>query len=449
MSTMQLSPRTQGFTLAESVKVPASRMLLWELPFWLFLCYAALMPAKMSVQKEWFGIPVNYGDLAVLLGGLFYGVSGALGLLLGRAKSIPFRALAPTILIIVYAATTLCFSSLEDEDVRGMAFTLALTLAAPCMATGLMTYYTPSQVKVFLDRFLLFLALVSVVYAAESIFDLGLRSEEGRNLGVDFGIQRVRGPLYGPSTGYFLLLPAIGWGLYGFFTANSRRFRAAFCIVSLLVALLGLGSRAALILLAAYLITLALLMKSLKKKVLTVLLILALSSGAATLIYGQADTQRLKSFEDSFRQTTHETVLNLITSESLLNVLAGQGYGTLWSWYRRDTLRGEWVAIGDNTILTPFGPSLYHSHSTLLLSVAELGLPGLCWLGSLLVLLFLLPLQRGGDTAWRAFAWALAISSLSLCFDLFFFKSARVNAVWWVFFIGAIRLLPGRQRRTL
>lgn len=439
---MTISPRANALTFAERVHLPSSRLLLWEAPFWLLLAYASLVPAKVTIQREWFGVPINYGDLCIFCGGVFYGIAALFGLLLQRKSTIPFRAVWPTVLVVLYGLATLFAARLEPEDSRAMAFTLLLMLAAPMQAIGLTSFYNSAQVREFLNRFVVFLSVLSFIYAAESIFDLGLRSEEGRNLGVDFGIQRVRGPLYGPSTGYFLLLPALGWGLYDFFSSKGRRVRSILCISTILVALIGLGSRAALILLAAYLIALALLMKSLKKKVITVLLIVILGAGAATLIYGQADTQRLQTFEDNFRKQTHETIWTMVQEENLLTLLGGQGYGNLWAWYRRDTLRGERVAVGDNVILTSFGTSLYHSHSTILEAAAELGLPGLLWCCSIVWMLVRLPFARGGDTPWRAFTWALAISLLSFGFDLFLFKSARVNAIWWMFVVGAMRLEP-------
>lgn len=423
-------------------RIASSGTFLWELPFWFALLYGSIVPATMVTRREWFGIPMKYSDMFTLLSASIYGAAAVLQFVVLRRVQFSRGVLISTLALFGYGLLRVFTGPLDGEDQIAMAFTLLLAAAAPIQAAGLLSIYDREKTISFLNRVVWFLALLCLLYTAESVFNLGLRSEEGRNLGADFGIQRVRGPLFGPSTGYFLLLPAIGWGLQSFFNATKKRFFPVFAAATLLSALLGLGSRAALILLAGYILALALMMKELKRKVITAALLAILSIGAAGLIYGRADTHRLQNFEDSFRRDTHETAWNIISSDGVLPLLVGQGYGSVWSWYRRDVLRGEWVAIGDNMILTGYGKSLYHSHSTLLELSVEFGLPGVAWLLYLFVKLLRLPFARGADTAWRAFTWAIVISLISLGFDLFIFKEPRVNAVWWLFTIAAFQLRP-------
>ncbi len=424
---------------AHSVRIPASRAFLWELPFWLSLLYGSLVPATMVVRREWFGVPMRYSDLFTLLSAGYYGFAFLIQVLMHRRTNTPRLPLFATLGLLAFGAVTLIAGPLESEDKLAMAFTLLLAASGPLQAAGLLSLYTHEETRNFLNRLVLFLGALCLIYTAESIFNIGLRSEEGRSLGSDFGIQRVRGPLFGPSTGYLLLLPAIGWSLRSFFEKRGRKFWAFMITSTLLGTLLGLGSRAALILLACYIVALALMMKQLKKKILTAALLAILSAGAAFVIYGQADTQRLQSFEDNHRKTTHETAWNIVATEGPISFLTGRGYGSVWSWYRRDALRGDWIAVGDNTILTGYGASLYHCHSTLLEVFVEFGLPGVVWLCGLFWAILRLP-SKSNETSWRAFTWALAISMISFGFDLFLFKEVRVNCIWWLFVFAAFAL---------
>jgi O-antigen ligase len=424
---------------ARAWRIPASRLILWELPFWFALFYGSLIPATKVIQREWFGIPMWYSDLFTFLSALFYGVHFAIQFITRRPSRVPALPIVALTTLCSWGAMTLIGSPLEIEDKLAMGFALLLTVAAPLQAAGLLCGYTPEQTKDFLNRLVCFLAALCLLYTAESLFDIGLRSEEGRNMGSDFGMQRVRGPLFGPSTGYLLLMPAIGWSLHAFFAKSSKRFGAVLVACSLIAALLGLGSRAALILLACYIVALALMMKQLKKKILTAALLGLLSIGAAVIIYGQADTQRLQKFEDNHRTATYETSWNILQTEGPLSFLTGRGYASVWNWYRRDALRGDWIAVGDNTIFTGYGISLYHSHSTLLEVLVEFGLPGLVWLVSLVVTIARLP-GRSPDTGWRAFSWAIVISLFSFGFDLFIFKGVRINAIWWLFVLAAFNI---------
>ncbi len=424
---------------AHSIRLPASRSFLWELPFWLSIFYGSLVPATLVVRREWFGVPMRYSDLFTLLSACYYGFAFVIQILMHKRIATPRLPLVATLSLLGFGGITLLAGPLESEDKLAMGFTLLLAGSGPLQAAGLLSIYSREETRDLLNRLVLFLAGLCLLYTAESIFNIGLRSEEGRSLGSDFGIQRVRGPLFGPSTGYLLLLPAIGWSLRAFFDKSGKKFSALLITSSLLAALLGLGSRAALILLGCYILALALMMKQLKKKILTAALLAILSVGAGFVIYGQADTQRLQSFEDNHRKTTHETAWNIVSTEGPISFLTGRGYGSVWSWYRRDALRGDWIAVGDNTILTGYGVSLYHCHSTLLEVLVEFGLPGVVWLGGLLWAILQLPM-KSVDTSWRAFTWALAISMISFGFDLFLFKEVRVNCVWWLFAFAAFSL---------
>ncbi len=439
--SLPVSPSIHSSLFARTL--PVSWILLWELPFWAVFLYSALVPASMVIKQDWFGIHMRLSDLLTIASAAFYGIAGMAGFLVTRHVRDFGGLLCPTFGLFIYGFLRLHFGPLEQEDRLAMGFALLLALSAPSQAAGVLSLYKPKQTKAFLNRLVLALAVVSLIYTAESVFGLGLRSEAGQNFTSDFGIQRVRGPLYGPSTGYFLLLPALGWALHSFFSAYSKKMFAVFCTVSLLAAYLGLGSRAGLILLVMYVVSVALFLRKIKRAESNGLLLAAFSLGAGLMIYSQADAQRLTKFEDNYRKMTYETALNIVQTESLSGILAGQGYGSIWPWYRRDIIFTDLVASGDNLIQTSFGPSLYHSHSTLLEVLVEFGFPGLVWLACLVTKISKLPFRTSAGTSWHVFSLALAISLLSFGFDLFLFKEVRVSSVWWLFVAAAFQM--GRE----
>lgn len=426
--------------LLNQLRIPSPLTILWEFPFWAALLYGSIIPATKMVKGEFLGVLLRYADLFMLLSAIFYAAVATIRLFGAKRGVFPRPLLISMFVLFGYGLTTLYTGSLGDEDRSAMTFALMMSVGAPLQAVGLFSRYDASQTRSFLNRLTIFLALLSLLYTCESFFNLGLRSEEGSSIGDSFGIQRVRGPLYGSSTGYFLLLPAFGWALHSFFSKRGKRFFAAFSAICLMTALLGLGSRAALILIAVYAVLLALLMKSLKNKVLTLFSLALLCGTASAFVYGRADTQRLQSMEDILRSRTHETAFRILENEGLGGLILGQGYGQVWNWYRRDFLQTASIAQGNDLIQTPFGLSLYHCHSTFLESAVEFGLVGICWLFALFRCIWGLASAPVTDTAWRFFTCALAVSLFSLGFDLFFFKEARVSAIWWLYSMGAFVL---------
>jgi hypothetical protein len=431
------SAATPERSFLHATRIPSPVTFLWEAPFWAALLYGSLVPASRSWKGEWLSVPVRLADCCLLASAAFYSVVAISRLISGVRIPISWRLLASTILLFLYGIVSLSWAPLDSEDRYAMAFALLLSISAPLQALGVMSRYDAAKARSFLNRLTFFLALLSLLYACESVFNLGLRSEEGAAINSSFGIQRVRGPLYGASTGYFLLLPAIGWSLQIFFSQQRRRLLALLMAGCLLAALMGLGSRAAIILLGLYGITLPLLMKSLKQKVLSFALLAMLCGGAAFLVYGRADTQRLQSMEDGLRGRTHETAMIILSESSLPTLLTGQGYANIWNWYRFDFLHTASIAQGNDMIRTPYGLSLYHCHSTLLEAIVEFGAFGLLWLLILAGTMLRLAMAPVADPSSRFFTSALAISLVSLGFDLYFFKEARVSSIWWLYTMGA------------
>src|ERR1035438_10570138 len=97
-----------------------------------------------------------------------------------------------------------------------------------------------SQVREFLWRLAAALSAVSLLYTAQSLLGLGLRSAAAVTLN-DFGMERVRGPLFESSTGYFLLIPALAFVLQETLARRIRLLYGVASVFALSLAILGLG----------------------------------------------------------------------------------------------------------------------------------------------------------------------------------------------------------------
>jgi hypothetical protein len=324
-----------------------------------------------------------------------------------------------------------------------MAATLVFAVAAPLLAASLVDSLPGAAIESFLWRFTIFLAAISALYTAESILSLGLRSEASRALLSDFGMDRVRGPLYGSATGYVALLPALGFAIQRSFEPQGIAARLA--AVSIFTAILGMGSRAGVILTGIYLVALVGTRRRLHRKAATLAAIALLGAIAAAAVFSRANPERFRSLGDSGRELTHRMVWTYAQSEPWASLSAGAGYGAIWPWYLRDAQTGERVAAGDNLAWTPFGPSLYHSHSTALTMIVELGFAGLAAFAWQLAAVGGLVHRSRRSARRQAFAAATAVAMLGFFFDLFLFKNTTVNLIWWIY-VAALARLAGEGR---
>lgn len=416
---------------------PPPRQLLFEMPFWLMILACALIPGSVAPWIDWNGLPLRAVELGIAAtAGLYFAFC-----IPGRLSGASAAAWAPVLPFLAaagYAALGLSWTELDSDNASAMAVTLAFGVAAAALAASLLDALPAAAIDGFLWRLTVALAAISALYAAESILSLGLRSEANRSLFTDFGMDRVRGPLYGAATGYVALLPALGFAVE---RALSRRgWGARLAVAGFLLAILGMGSRAGVMLAALYLLTLFVSRQRLRRKAAMIAVFATLGALAAALVFSRASMERLRSFNDSGRELTHRMAANYLREQPRANLLFGAGYGAVWSWYFRDAQKGDLVAAGDNLTWTPFGQALYHSHSTALTMAVELGLPGLaafCWqLAAIGGIVF--ASRRAGR--WLSLSSAVAVASLGFFFDLLLFKNTTVNLIWWLYAAAASRL---------
>jgi hypothetical protein len=422
--------------------LPAPRQLLLELPFWITFLVCALVPGSLAPWLDWDGVPLRGTEVLIALAALAY-LAVCLPRRLEGTAIDAWKLIAPFAGATVYAAATTTFGDLDQQTTAAMRATLVFALAGAVVAAAFIDSVPQDAIPGFLWRLTVVLAAISALYSAESILSLGLRTEAGRALMPDFGIDRVRGPLYGSATGYVALLPALGFAVQQSMKTGSSRWQARLVVMVFLIAILGMGSRAGLILTGLYVLVLMWALRRLNRRAVTFAAICVLGGIAAVTVFSRANSDRLRTLEDSGRELTHRAAWAYLKNEAPSRVAAGAGYGSVWSWYLRDAQSGDRIAAGDNLIWTPYGPSLYHSHSTALTMAIELGATGVAAFALQLWLITRMLGQSRSRARWQAVGAAVAVASLGFFFDLFLFKNTTVNLIWWVYAVGMARLLRG------
>jgi hypothetical protein len=275
------------------------------------------------------------------------------------------------------------------------------------------------------------------LYSAETFLSLGLRSELGQFYNTfGFGIDRVHGPLFASSRGQIILLPALAFAFQEFLAGRRRRWMLL-QILALTVTLLGLGSRAAILLLAAFITAVAILAR---RRMVSVLALLTISVIGGTLVFYKASADRLQSFQDSRRLQTHLTSWDIVRTRDWSANLAGSGYGSIWPWYMEDALLGDLIARGHDLRQLDYGTVLFEPHSLPLILVVELGAFGTLFLLKFGRDILALVIDGVHNSSEAVLAAGVAISSASCLGETLIFKDAKVSAIWLIFLFAAMRL---------
>ena len=421
-----------------------SDQIAWELPFWACMLCWSLIPGTLIPVLAISSIPIRLTDLLLILLALYYYVhylyrSFVLSL------SCPSGTCARTfqyasLLLMAYAFISLLWSPMTPEDSLPMVYTLVCTLSAFVLSFSLLSNRTPNAVLRFLNRLSIYLGCICIIYFVESFFGLGLRSQEGVEI-YDFGIQRLKGPLFASSTGHFILIPCLALCIHMSSHKNNQVFWV-FSSAIFLIAILALGSRAALICLGTLVTTLFLTPKGLKRRLASIGLMSALVPVCAILVFSRASTERLTSLEDSARSETYDVSWRIVES-SWPWCLRGSGYGAIWPWYQADMADGGVgvLTTGLGNVSTSFGQTLYHPHSTFLLLSIELGMAGLVFFITIFYTLFVIAGRARRRGSFEVFAAGLIASSPCLFMDLYLFKEWGISAIWLLYMVGALKLL--------
>ena len=427
-----------------------------DLLFWLSLLYWSLTPATKTPWIDIASIPINSKDIVLV-------VLSCICLLWAVIKNSEDADSRPkgwhcylpmlTVFLLLYAWFTMIFYShiippegmgdinyMEDRVTISMRFTLIFTGASFFIAYILIARKSAESVHLFLWRLTIALAAIGMLYTLATIAGTeieGVRTEMNAAQNA-YGILRVVGPLFGASTGYFILVPALAFSVQEFYRSQTQRLFKLGIIFALMLTTIGLASRAALLILGIFFIFLSFSMKNKKQAIATVVLLAIVISAAASIFFSQASSDRLKSFEDSARFDTYRISSQIMGYRDPEFNIVGSGYGSYWPWYLADLENdiNSYIPM----FKTRFGKVLYHPHSVVLILVVELGIFGMLYFLCLWIILGRLLVHNLKSAAFPIFNCGVVASGFSVFFDLFLFKGAQISLLWWIYLFGALSL---------
>jgi len=423
------------------------RTLYRDGPFWTCLLLWAFLPATLTFWVFIASIPVNCKDLILVF---LIGIEGfrRLGRERYRNRSNWHQNLHwYFIFLFLYAGFGLFYSAIPRRDLLAMGLTLIMTLAGFVLALLIIVRKDRASVEEFVNLLVISLSVVGMVYLAESMLGLGLRSDDGVET-AHFGIQRLHGPLFGAAYGQFILIPCLGFNFGRLRTGRRKRlsFPRLILVLINLISLLALGSRGALVCLALFFLLYAFTSKGLGKKIARLFGMAVLSCAASLFVFSFADSSRLTNMEDHARSTTYDISLKIIQSNGM-NALLGPGYGSIWAWYLPDVEEGGARATNRFYIWTEYGSLLYNPHSIFLMLVTELGLVGLAFFLKLTWTQVVLVRRAFHDERYRSFLCSMCSTFVVLLTDFPLFKNWPMSTLWWLLFFGCSSLTTAKMTR--
>ena len=416
-----------------------------EIPFGVTLLLFALVPSRAAAVYRLGEIPIEIRDVILLAVAVLYLVPILHRMLYGpkirtgRAGSL-MRA---SLLLAAYAALSLTWSGLQTTDTESMGLTLLLFACSVLVPYEFVCLLDRDVLADVVKRSVFVFAVICAIYSADSFFQLGMRSPEFMRLEPDFPIPRVGGPLFGASTGYFLILPALAYALEEVWRPGGRRTLGIAGSLLLGVTLFALGSRGSVALTLMFVGVCFAFLPSIRRKVLAIASVLAVVALGILLVTQSGEATRISSFEDEGRLLLHSKSWDLVTTRSIPANLFGSGYGSVWPWYRLDDYVSQKrfeMAVATRNDLLVAGKFLYHPHSVILLLGVEMGLVGVVYFVLIWKALAAIVRQQRATREHLVFACGLLASGCALYLDLFLFYHSRLYVIWWFWVFAALRL---------
>jgi O-antigen ligase len=421
--------------------------------FWLSLFYWTVVPSTKTPWFEIESIPVNGKDILL--------VAVACIFLLWPSMNKPSSATMPrrehliaaflepwhyhlpilTVSLIFYATLSLQDSHMDPRDAKGMMFTLILTASSFLIGYNAIAKRPAASVRQFLRRLTISLTAVGLLYTFASLSSFQLAGV--RSALINDPTVRVQGPLFGSDDGYFALIPALAFAIEDLIQTSTQRLFKLTIIFSLMLTLVGLGSRGALLIIGVFLGLIILFNKNKKIAALAALAVIVFVMIAGVIVLVTSNSgDRLQSLEDSSRSDTYSTSFKIIGNRTNDLNIFGSGYGSYWDWYILDIEDGSDVEGGRTfkVIRTSFGPILYHPHSTFLLLIVELGMVGFLYFVFLWTVYARLLLRDSTKLIFPIFACGMVASGFSVFMNFFIFRLQILSCLWWIFLFGALSL---------
>ncbi len=412
--------------------------LFKDSPFWIAFLIWALVPATKTPYFIIINISINSKDILLILTSVIYLIFLIKYSLQKETKKCSNQTFIFYIFILLgYAMLSILWSDMNKLNKTAMFYTLTVTTFSIVLSYSVIYSRSIENSYNMLRQLTIALALISALYVAESFFSLGLRTSSQY---YDFGIERVRGPLFGSSTGHFILLPALGFSILSIIIAKNHgtRTRWIICSFFLIIALIALGSRASIITCSIFVFLMLLNVETLKRKLLLFLLVSAITIPSILFVFSKASTDRLKYLEDTSRKETYVAALNEIKDRDMISVIFGKGYGSVWAWYIPDSENAR--ATGQYSFYTQYGRLLYHPHSTPLLLIVELGIIGLFFFIAIIYYIAHGSLRNVRYNYISIFRSSIIASCFAMLVDYFLFKNWLLSTIWWIYVFGMIRI---------
>lgn len=419
------------------------------LPFVLCLLVISFLPDTLTPKPVIFDIPVRGGELLVLTAAL----ASFAGWLFTSELSTRERGWHRGLpwwfaLTLAYAAVSILWTQMDSYNSRAMLYSICLAAGAFLLPFSVISSLDTQQLRSLTRMVALGLAFISAVYFAVSFFGLSLRTELGHFYTSGFGIERLKGPLFEPSTGHMILLPAAAVLLQDWLDETPGHGLAnALGLASLAVSIIALGSRFALIVTVLFIVVIALTAKGGRSRWVALMAIVGVML-AAVAVFQYASTERLQSL-DSERAETYDVSLNIIEQRDPVVSLHGSGYGSIWPWYMLDWELGDRIVRGATTVQSDYGTMLFQPHSVFLMLVVELGAIGLLFFAKLWMVLW--RLARGAISQQTNPIAAIGVFCATLGFfgDLVIFKGPKVSTLWWFFLLASLAMVNTRPQRAV
>lgn len=430
--------------------------------FWLILFFWTVIPSTKTPWIEFETIPINSKDIILVAIAFLYLLLPAIK----KRSVVPLpkggRSIAAilrpwhyhlpivTACLLFYATLSVQISGMNARDTNAMIYTLILTASGVLLGHQIIAKRPAESVRSFLWQLTVCLAVLGLLYTVASLssFQLGdvrgaLNDENG-----DFGIVRVQGPLFGADDGYFVLVPALAFSIQDFIQNPTQRLFKLGVIFVLMLTIIGLGSRGGLMIIGVFICLALFFTKDKKIAGLVALLVIIFITIAGVIVFSKANTERLQSLEDSSRSETYLTSFKIIESRSVEANIFGSGYGSYWPWYLLDIEDGSDVEGGRlfKILLTSYGPTLYHPHSTFLLLIVELGMVGLLYFLFLWSVLIRFLIRDSQKLAFPILGCGIVASAFSMFLNFFLFRLPIISSLWWIFLFGALALNSGESK---
>ncbi len=401
-----------------------------------FVLFKSMLPATKTPTVTLPGGFIDIKMLALLGWAGLVVCARLLGLFSFRLHPASRRYwLWPMLALAVFELLSVPFNGRTSEE-RFYSLLECAQLAAPVLISVLMVSGLPYRQRLRVGvGVVVTLSFVVLAYMGLSFLFPGFRPSSSYvdRVTLSLGFIRVFGPLGNAASLAIVLFPALGFATGMLFVPGRSRLFWGMISFIMFAAILGTGSRGAVLCIPAF----GILLLGLR---LTKALLLVVPIGVLVLILVVAVgvPERMRQLEDKTRVESYRTAWTAFTS-SPTSMIVGVGHGHLYmptyaNTMRRVYTRNRWHML---TLHTEFGTVLHGAHSTPMKVLPESGLVGAALLVVPLLWViwsafgFRIRKLRDPYTLQARFTLAGCITGMILMLvNTFFFSQPWLGLIW-------------------